>query len=144
MAEGTGNYDVGYGKPPKGTRFVKGQSGNRKGRPKGSKNLDTIVNKVGRQRVRVTGNNGSRSITKLEASVTQLINKAAAGDLRAINQLVNLQRICEESERATGPPPLFEERDKAVMDSILKRIRQAESEPKATAETNSEESETKK
>lgn len=32
------NYDVGYGKPPKDTRFKPGQSGNPKGRPKGSKN----------------------------------------------------------------------------------------------------------
>lgn len=32
------DYDVGYGKPPGGTRFKPGQSGNPRGRPKGSKN----------------------------------------------------------------------------------------------------------
>ena len=32
------SYDVGYGKPPKATRFKAGQSGNPKGRPKGSRN----------------------------------------------------------------------------------------------------------
>jgi len=32
---------VGYGNPPKESRFKKGQSGNRRGRPKGSKNLKT-------------------------------------------------------------------------------------------------------
>jgi len=31
-------YDVGYGKPPKGGQFQKGQSGNPRGRPKGSRN----------------------------------------------------------------------------------------------------------
>ena len=32
---------VGYGNPPKESRFKKGQSGNQRGRPKGSKNLKT-------------------------------------------------------------------------------------------------------
>jgi len=31
------DYEVGYGKPPKGTRFKAGQSGNPRGRPKGAK-----------------------------------------------------------------------------------------------------------
>jgi hypothetical protein len=35
-------YDVGYGKPPVQTRFRKGQSGNPKGRGKGSRNFATV------------------------------------------------------------------------------------------------------
>ena len=35
------HYEVGYGKPPTNTRFRKGQSGNRTGRPKGVKNFKT-------------------------------------------------------------------------------------------------------
>jgi hypothetical protein len=32
------DYEVGYSKPPKASRFARGQSGNRKGRPKGARN----------------------------------------------------------------------------------------------------------
>ena len=37
-------YEVGYGKPPAETSFVKGKSGNPKGRPKGSKNRMPALN----------------------------------------------------------------------------------------------------
>jgi len=38
-------YEVGYGKPPKQTRFAAGKSGNPKGRPKGAKNKRPLLNK---------------------------------------------------------------------------------------------------
>jgi Family of unknown function (DUF5681) len=38
-----GDYEVGYGKLPRHTRFVKGQSGNPRGRPPGAKNLKTML-----------------------------------------------------------------------------------------------------
>ena len=39
----TGDYEVGYGKPPRHSRFVKGQSGNPRGRPAGAKNFTTLL-----------------------------------------------------------------------------------------------------
>ena len=38
------DYAVGYGKPPRQTRFRKGQSGNPRGRSPGAKNLKTLLN----------------------------------------------------------------------------------------------------
>ena len=40
------DYDVGYGKPPRHTRFQKGQSGNPRGRSCRSKNLKTLLSEA--------------------------------------------------------------------------------------------------
>ena len=37
------DYEVGYGKPPRETRFKKGSSGNSKGRPHGSVGLNASL-----------------------------------------------------------------------------------------------------
>ena len=82
-------FEVGYGKPPESGQFSKGRSGNPSGRPKGSKNLASIVLQGSRERVRINGPRGTtRTITKLEATVKQLGNKSAQGELRAADQFI--------------------------------------------------------
>src|SRR4051794_16039152 len=90
------DHSVGYGRPPMQTRFKKGISGNPNGRPKGTRNFATILLTILREKV-VFNENGKRMvITKLDAVVKQLVNKAASGDLRATSQLVSLVRTAEE------------------------------------------------
>lgn len=85
-----GHYEVGYGKPPKHTRFQKGRSGNPRGRPRGSKGWITLVREAVSAKVEVRENGRPlRKITKLEAAVTQLVNRAAGGDLRALALLLS-------------------------------------------------------
>jgi hypothetical protein len=74
---------VGYRRPPVGTRFRAGQSGNPRGRPKGARNLSTVVAAALSERVAVNENGRRRRITKLEAAVKQLVNRAASGEARA-------------------------------------------------------------
>jgi hypothetical protein len=83
-------YEVGYGKPPKGSQFQKGKSGNSSGRPKQDRGIAAVFRKISKQKVRTNGQNGPQCMTKLEASMTQLLNKAASGDLRAMKILVQL------------------------------------------------------
>jgi hypothetical protein len=128
-------YETGYAKPPKLRQFRKGQSGNPKGRPKGSKNFATIFHEVGRQKVKVTDNGVTREITKFEASAMQLMNKAAAGDMRALNTLAGWVRLFQEVvEAPEKSSPLNTEDDKAVMENILKRIREIDPEPEGNEE----------
>ena len=77
-------YDVGYGKPPLHTRFRKGQSGNPKGRGKGTRNLATIFMEAMSQSVTINENGKRKKISKLAAAVTQLANDAARGDKKSI------------------------------------------------------------
>lgn len=96
-------YKVGKGKPPKSTQFKKGQSGNPKGRPKGSFNLQTIINKVLNEKVEITINGRKRKITKIEAVLTQQLNMAAKDpkafrDIMQVAYKVNEKQLGEFSK----------------------------------------------
>ena len=119
-------YEVGYGKPPQNTRFKPGQSGNPKGKPKGAKNLATIVDKAIKERVVVSENGKRRSVTKLEVAVKQLVNKAAIGDPKAMTQLLPLVQIIEgRAEADAASTPILAEADDLVMAHIGERYRQS-------------------
>jgi Family of unknown function (DUF5681) len=115
-------YEVGYGRPPKGGQFTKGKSGNPKGRPRGSKNLATIVLRESRQPVRVNGPRGTRTVTKLEATVMQLGNRAAQGELRATREFLPLVQRSEEAVSAESVPLVVHELDQRVMQSLRRRM----------------------
>jgi hypothetical protein len=127
MTDEDSQYEVGYGKPPKNTQFPQGRSGNPKGRPKGSRNLASIVLRETREKLLVRGPRGSRKITKLEAAVMQLGNKAAQGDPRAQREFFSLVQRSEENANAEAGPLAFSEMDQQVMKNILKRMRSFES-----------------
>jgi hypothetical protein len=114
---------VGYRNPPELTRFKPGQSGNPKGRPKDSLNMATVLERTLREKVIINENGRRKIITKLEASIKQLVNKAAVGDLRALQQLAALARGGEEREAETGSPKTaMPDVDRKVMEGVLRRF----------------------
>ena len=116
-------FAVGYGKPPKHARFKKGQSGNLKGRPKGTLNLATVLERTLREQVVINENGRRKVITKLEAAITQLVNKAASGDAYAMRHLCHLV-ISAEERSVVEPLTQSLDTDQKVMDNILKRFQQ--------------------
>src|SRR5260370_26054261 len=71
-----GDYDVGYGKPPRHTRFAKGQSGNPRGRSSGAKNFTTLLRETLNEIAIVTDKGGSRNVSKRQATITQLVHRS--------------------------------------------------------------------
>ena len=124
MDDPENDNNIGYGKPPRHTRFTKGQSGNPKGRPKGAKNLSTILQKASREPVTVTIRGRTVVITKLEAGMHQLANQAANGDLKAIRDLMYWHQVFQQSQQASAPASSWTEKEVPVMESLLRRIRQ--------------------
>ena len=94
-------YEVGYGKPPKHTQFKPGQSGNRKGRPKGTQNFTTIARHRLAQPVVVREGAKVRKVSALDASFARLIEQALRGDHRALKLLLDVAQSIElpETER---------------------------------------------
>lgn len=113
--------ETGYGKPPKHTQFRKGTSGNPRGRPKGSRNLATVLAKALREKVVVNENGRRRTMTKLDAAVAQLVNKSASGDLAALRQLMALAGSTEDQQPDSNEN-LVTEVDAKVMKNVLKRV----------------------
>lgn len=80
--------DVGYGKPPKHTRFKKGQSGNPKGRPKGARHFVADLDEVLSATLTITENGAPKKVSSQLAALMRLREKALKGDPRALDRLL--------------------------------------------------------
>jgi hypothetical protein len=123
--ESNREYDIGYGKPPLHSQFGKGRSGNPRGRPKGSYNLSTLIDSALNERVIVSENGKRKRITKREAILKQLVNKAASGDPKSIHMLLTEIRLAE-GRQPSAEPMLLDETDREVIRQLYQRLQESD------------------
>lgn len=123
----TGDYKVGYGKPPLHSRFAKGRSGNPKGRPKGTRNLKTdLLDELG-ERIQVREGARTRTVSKQRAFVMSLMSRTLKGDARAGSLLVSMMmRLLDTGEVADDLTTPLEEEELEIIRTFEERLRRGE------------------
>jgi nucleoid-associated protein YgaU len=94
-------YEVGFGKPPKRTRFKKGHSGNPKGRPRKKPDLYSELTKVLREKVTVEGQ--QERVTVQQALSLRLRDQALRGELWAQKLIQKVVGALPESGSERAP-----------------------------------------
>lgn len=119
MADDIEDDNVGYGRPPRHTRWQKGQSGNPRGRPKGSRGLKTDLHAELVSRMTIQINGKPVTATKQQLMIKTLTARAAAGDIRAISELIDLVMQVFGPEDRGGEKDRLSARDQALLDQLL-------------------------
>lgn len=85
------DYAVGFGRPPKAHQYAKGHSGNPKGRPKGSRNIATLLREELDRKVSVTVDGLTKTMSKRQVAVRQQVDKAVKGCPKAFQTLIKIE-----------------------------------------------------
>jgi hypothetical protein len=126
-------HEVGYGKPPKATRFRKGRSGNPKGRQSGDENLLSVFKRMATKRTKIREGDKWRTITMADAIILQNYRAALQKDQIAMSNII---RLAEESGelidrtdvKQVGRPLLVPEKTLTIEEFLARFGRSVETE----------------
>ena len=100
MTDSSDEYRVGYGHPPRETRWKKGQSGDpRRRKTKSAGSLVNVIDRMLLAPVRVTHDGEPREIATLEAIVLQVLQKALSGNARARRVFLRYLEFASQGSR---------------------------------------------
>lgn len=127
---------VGYRKPPKHSRFKKGQSGNYKGRPKKSRDFEKLLQAKLDQKIKVKMGDRTQMLTNMDALIDIIISGAHHRDRTCMKLLIDLL-IKRQTPEPLGTSP-------EELDDLQRLLKNLPSEPeKLTFEEDESEEERK-
>ena len=106
-------------------RFKAGQSGNPVGRPRTHHGVDAAFFKALQEKVTVSEQGQRRRKRKLDVAATQVANKGASGDLKAVKLAIDSLRKSEERAAIEASrSPVMTCSDHEIAARVVERIRQ--------------------
>jgi hypothetical protein len=111
--------EAGYGRPPRSHQFKPGQSGNPKGRPKGTKNEATILYELLNRKIPIREGSRTRKITVLEAILLRFTEDSLKGNTKSAAFLLN-----RHSALVAGEPQRSDisDDDQQILEAFAQRI----------------------
>ena len=115
-------YEVGFCRPPKATRFKPGQSGNPVGRPKGVMNIDTLIDAIINKKVVATVDGKEMKLSKKHVMWLRVANDAVGGKLASLKILERrMDRIDEKKAvQAAAKEQSMAPTDREILDHYFK------------------------
>lgn len=116
------DYLVGYGRPPKETRFKQGQSGNPKGRKRKPKSVQAQMHSVLSKKITITEDGRAKRLTLQEVMLRNIANKAAKGDLKAANFVLGIISSEAAAQNDTIDGSKLSAEDQKLFDQMIAEL----------------------
>lgn len=106
---------------PNGT-MLPGHTANTRGRPKKSRNMLTLFNEKRDELITVKGERGPIKMTRLEAWVTNMWNKAIACDPKASALVASIMRGSGQLDPEVDGTEELNAEDAAILEALIARL----------------------
>lgn len=118
------DYEVGYKKPPRSGQIQLGERRNPKGRPKGSRNFNSIMRQLMEKSMTLLIDGEKVSVSGREAIAYRVFQKAVAGDAKCIEILRSIDESFDtelaQRERKISESRKLSKTDEAILADFLK------------------------
>jgi hypothetical protein len=115
--------ETGYGNPPKSGQFQKGQSGNPKGRPKGTRNLKTDLRDELDEPILIREGGDQKQVSKQRAMLKGLLARAVKGDPRAAGLIFKMIALYLEVDTDPDEEEPLNKEELEILETFKEGIR---------------------